>query len=82
MLLKAKYVAKDRGINLIQMDAENLDFKDNTFDTVIVSFVFCSLPDSVKGFQEIRRILKPEGAPLSIEHVLPENRFLRWLFNR
>lgn len=82
MLSKAISAAKERGVNLIQMDVENLGFKDNSFDTVLTSFVFCSVPDPVKGLQEIRRVLKPGGVALFIEHVLPESRFLRWLFNK
>ncbi len=82
MLSKAVSAAKERRVDLIQMDVENLGFKDNTFDTVVASFVFCSVPDPVKGLQEMRRVLKPGGVALFIEHVLPENKPLRWLFSR
>ena len=47
-----------------------MDFEDNSFDYVIATFVFCSVPDPVKGLEEIRRVLKPEGRIILIEHVL------------
>jgi ubiquinone/menaquinone biosynthesis C-methylase UbiE len=53
-------------------DAENLDFEDNTFDSVIATFVFCSVPNPVKGLKEIKRVLKPDGKMYLIEHVRSE----------
>lgn len=50
-------------------DVQNLDFPDNSFDMVITSCVFCSVTDPIKGFQEINRVLKPEGIGLHLEHV-------------
>jgi ubiquinone/menaquinone biosynthesis C-methylase UbiE len=81
MLSKAKARADKKGISLIQMDAQSLAFKDNTFDTVLATFLFCSVPNPVLGLQEIKRVLKPGGRALFIEHVLPKNPFLYWLFN-
>jgi len=55
------------------MDAQNLSFTDNTFDTVVATCVFCSVPDAVKGFTEIKRVCKPEGQIILFEHVRSEH---------
>ncbi len=62
-----------KNITLRQMNVENLQFKDYSFDYVVTSCVFCSVPDPVKGLQEIRRVLKPTGKLVMIEHVLSKN---------
>lgn len=56
-------------IQLLEMDAENMDFTDNSFDTVVTSCVFCSVPHPVKGLKEIRRVCKNDGKILMLEHV-------------
>ena len=63
------------------MDAKNLEFDDNTFDTVVASFVFCSVPDPIQGLTEVKRVCKPRGKVLLLEHVLSANRILAWLMN-
>jgi demethylmenaquinone methyltransferase/2-methoxy-6-polyprenyl-1,4-benzoquinol methylase len=76
MLKKAKerlIKSGTKNITLKQMDVENLDFKDNSFDYVVTCCVFCSVPDPVKGLKEIKRVLKPDGKLIMIEHVLSEN---------
>lgn len=70
-----------KNITLIQMDAEDLNFKDNSFNYVITSSVFCSVPDPIKGLKEIRRVLKPDGKLIMIEHVLSKNKFISFLEN-
>jgi len=45
MMTKAIPLAKEKNTQLIQMDAEHLAFPDATFDIVIVTFVFCSVPN-------------------------------------
>jgi demethylmenaquinone methyltransferase/2-methoxy-6-polyprenyl-1,4-benzoquinol methylase len=82
MLSKARSIAEEKGVNLIQMDAQNLAFFSNAFDTVITTFVFCSVPDPVKGLIEIKRVLKPNGQALFLEHVLPKNKILSYVFNK
>ncbi|MBE0607864.1 MAG: class I SAM-dependent methyltransferase [Dehalococcoidia bacterium] len=75
MLAKAEARAAKLGldVDLAQMDAEHLDFPDGRFDWVMASFVFCSVPDAVAGLAEARRVLKPEGTLLLLEHVRSEN---------
>ena len=68
-------------VHLQQMDVQNLKFEDNTFDTVVASFVFCSVPDPVRGLMEVERVCKPGGKVVLLEHVLSANRIVAWLMN-
>ncbi len=56
-------------IRLQVMDAEKMIFENNSFDTVVTSCVFCSVPDPVQGLKEIRRVCKSGGKILMMEHV-------------
>lgn len=74
MLEKAREKVKDeKNIKLIEMDAEAMDFDDNQFDTVVTSCVFCSVPDPVKGLEEIRRVCKDKGKIVMLEHMRSKN---------
>jgi ubiquinone/menaquinone biosynthesis C-methylase UbiE len=68
-------------VRLLEMDAQNLAFPDQFFDTVFATFVFCSVPDPVQGLRELRRVCKPDGRLLLLEHVRPTNEFLGILFD-
>lgn len=63
-------------VTLLEMDAEHMDFPDHTFDTVIATCVFCSVPDPVQGLREVRRVCKQGGQIILLEHVRSENPFL------
>ncbi|WDL96621.1 class I SAM-dependent methyltransferase [Alicyclobacillus sp. ALC3] len=60
-------------IQLQQMDAQHLEFPNDSFDTVVATCVFCSVPDPIQGLREIHRVLKPTGHLLMIEHMLSDN---------
>ena len=83
MLERAKDKAERQKIrvNLKQMDVQALEFHDDVFDTVVGSFVFCSVPDPVRGFTEVMRVCKPGGKAIFLEHVISANRILAWLMN-
>ena len=83
MLKRAKDRASEQKtkVRLRQMDVQNLEFEDNTFDTVVASLVFCSVPDPVRGLREVHRVCKPGGQIILLEHVLSANPILGWLMN-
>jgi ubiquinone/menaquinone biosynthesis C-methylase UbiE len=83
MLERARGRASMRNlaVKLLQMDVEHLAFPDNAFDSVFASFVFCSVPDPVRGLRELRRICRPGGRLLLLEHIRPGNRFLGLAFD-
>ena len=60
-------------ITLAQAPAEALPFPDGSFDTVVVTLVFCSVGDPQRGLSEIVRVLKPGGRLLMAEHVRSGN---------
>ena len=61
---------------LLIMDAEELNFADNSFDTVVSSCVFCSVNNPVKAFKEIKRVCKSTGSIYLLEHVRSQKRIL------
>jgi ubiquinone/menaquinone biosynthesis C-methylase UbiE len=74
-LILAKECSKKPGknVDLKLMDVQQLDFPDDAFDTVITTCVFCSVPDPIKGLQEIRRVCKKDGQIIMLEHVRSKN---------
>lgn len=83
MLAKAERKAArlNKPVNLLQMDAQQLNFADGVFDTVFATFVFCSVPDPVQGLCELRRVCKPRGRLLLLEHMRPGARLLAKIFD-
>ena len=83
MLSYAKKSAVNLDINVEfkLMDVQNLDFPDNSFDTVFGTFVFCSVPDPQMGLRELRRVCKPDGRLLLLEHIRPQDVFTGYLFD-
>lgn len=71
---KSKILRKE--CSLLLMDAEDMKFDDNSFDTVLCTFILCSVPNPVKTLMEMRRVCKPNGRILMMEHVLSKNRYI------
>lgn len=63
-------------------DAEQLPFATDSFDTVAATCVFCSVDDPIQGLREMRRVVRPDGRVLLLEHVRPRGRLLGWLADR
>jgi len=70
---KQKQARSNIKVELELMDVQSLCYADNSFDTVIATFVFCSVPQPTKGLQELHRVCKPGGQVLLLEHVLSSN---------
>jgi ubiquinone/menaquinone biosynthesis C-methylase UbiE len=56
-------------VPLVQARAEDLPFRDGSFDTVVSGLVFCSVGDPARGLAEVKRILKRDGTLRMLEHV-------------
>ena len=84
MLAQARDKAREQGlaVDLRLTDAQALDFPDASFDTVVATLVFCTVPDPVLGLREVRRVCKPGGQVLLLEHVLSRNQPWRGLMRR
>lgn len=69
MLNRARNRYGSSNVTFLEMDVQRMGFADNTFDCVVTSCVFCSVPFPVQGLREIRRVCKPGGKILMLEHV-------------
>jgi len=63
-------------VTFCEMDAQQMEFPDDTFDEVVATFVFCSVPDPILGLKEALRVTKPYGRLHLLEHMKPEQSFL------
>ena len=63
-------------IHVIEGSAEILPFKDNSFDTVVGTLVFCTIPDPIRAIREVVRVCKPGGKILLFEHIRHDQRML------
>lgn len=68
-------------VDFVLADLEQLPFPSNYFDNIIATFVFCSVPNPIRGFEEIKRVIKPNGKFFLLEHVLPKNLLAAHFFN-
>src|SRR4029078_235456 len=64
---------------VVDATVERLPFPDATFDTVVVTFVLCSVPSRGAALAEIARVRKPSGRLLFLEHVRSDDEKLaKW----
>jgi len=63
-------------VRLLQMDAADLRFADNSFDIVYAPYLISVVPDPVKVAQEMRRVCRPGGRIIFLNHFLSPNLFL------
>lgn len=80
-LAAEKKTRKNIAVELDLMDVQSLCFADNSFDTVIATFVFCSVPLPLKGLKEMYRVCKSGGQVILLEHVLSSRPTLATIMN-
>jgi phosphatidylethanolamine/phosphatidyl-N-methylethanolamine N-methyltransferase len=62
-----------KNISLMVMDGSKLDFPNDSFDRVIATYVISAVPDPVKTLLEMRRVCKPSGHLVILNHFKSEN---------
>jgi SAM-dependent methyltransferase len=66
-------------VSLLRGSAEQVPFADAVFDAIVMTWTLCSIPNPIAALTEMRRVLKPGGQLLFVEHGLsPEIRTARW----
>ena len=69
----------ERPAELVNASAEAMPFDNSRFDTVVLTWTLCSIPDSEQAFAEMSRVLKPGDRLLFAEHgFAPEVKVQRW----
>jgi ubiquinone/menaquinone biosynthesis C-methylase UbiE len=68
-----------RRAEIVRAPAELVPFHDDSFDTVVSTLVLCTVSDPARSLEEIRRVLRPGGSMLFLEHVRSDKpRLARW----
>ncbi len=66
-------------VSLLRASAEDLPLADAVFDTIVMTWTLCSIPNPMAALTEMRRVLRPGGRLIFVEHGLsPEIRTARW----
>ena len=65
-------------VEVLETGAQELPFADGSFDVVVSTLVLCTVPDQRAALAEIRRVLRPEGKLIFMEHVRGPGRTARW----
>ena len=81
-LLERRVARTGVDATVVLAGAEALPFEDGEFDTVVSTMVLCTVEDPERAIAEIRRVLRPGGQLLFIEHVRSHRRGLAWLQDR
>lgn len=72
MLSFARKKSRPADVSLVQSSAEYLPFENASFDAAFATLVFCSLASPADAFAELRRVVKPGGSVVLLEHVRPQ----------
>ncbi|HVB15465.1 MAG TPA: class I SAM-dependent methyltransferase [Stellaceae bacterium] len=66
-------------VSLVRASAERLPFAASAFDTIVMTWTLCSIPDPAAALAEMRRVLRPGGVLAFVEHGLaPQPGIARW----
>ncbi len=80
---KARSARLGLPIDLIEADAMDLPFSDGTFDSVVCTYVLCSVPDDRHVINEMSRVLKAGGLLILVDHVrstVPPIYWAQWIY--
>ena len=77
--LQAKIASQRPDAKVLRSPAEDLPFNDDSFDVAVSTLVLCTVDDPPRALREMRRVLRPGGRLLFIEHVRSDDpKLARW----
>jgi phosphatidylethanolamine/phosphatidyl-N-methylethanolamine N-methyltransferase len=86
MLARARTRVARQGLSHVKalqvMDAENLTFEEDSFDAVLALYVASVVPDPARFAAEMRRVCRPGGSIVVVNHFASENGVMRWVEQR
>src|SRR5688572_4671652 len=71
LLIARRKRERPPGVRLVQARAEALPFGDDAFDAAFATLVFCAVASPAGAFAELRRVVRPGGRVVLLEHVRP-----------
>lgn len=78
-LARRRMIRAGLPVELVGLSAEKIPFDDASFDTVVVTYSLCTIPDPVAALREMKRVLKPAGKLVFCEHgAAPDAAVRRW----
>src|SRR4030088_2768688 len=81
LLIMAQRNAKQaaRPVTFMKASAESIPLENRSVDTVVTTWTLCTIPDADRALQEMRRVLKPSGRLVFVEHGLaPQEDVSKW----
>jgi len=78
-LARGRIEACDFEVQTIRLEGERIPCADASFDTVVSTFTLCTIPDVAAALAQLRRVLRPEGQFIFLEHGrAPDDAVHRW----
>jgi ubiquinone/menaquinone biosynthesis C-methylase UbiE len=80
LLSMARHAARPSlgSVEFVEGSAEAIPLEDRAVDTVVTTWTLCSIPDAPRSLREMRRVLKPRGRLLFVEHGRAPDASVRW----
>jgi len=77
-LARSRAVELGRTVELEEGDAQELPFPDESFETVVCTYSLCNVPDEARTVSEMKRVLKPGGLLILVDHVRSSVKPIFW----